>query len=139
MTINYLAESPVTTDNIALWIGIAIAITGSIAGLVKDWKKPSIDKATTEKLKTEVQAANMELNLDRDRLNAWRDRRVLDLERWADQIRPVMWARDQRIDLLTRLVIEDHEALQKTCPPLPPMPEWPPFPEPRPLPGERQD
>lgn len=125
-----------TPDNIALWIGIAIAITGSVAALVKDWRKPSIDKATTDRLKTEVQAANMELNLDRDRLNAHRDRRVLDLERWADQIRPVMWARDQRIEMLTRMVIEDHAALEKTCPPLPPMPEWPPFPEPRPLPGD---
>lgn len=111
-----------------------VAIVGAVTAFVQNRRKPQLDSAQADAVAAQVKKTNAEINRDRDELNLHRDRRVLDLEKWADKMRPAMWARDTRIDLLTRLVIEDHEALDKPVPEMEPLPMWPEFPEPRPLP-----
>jgi hypothetical protein len=108
--------------------GALVAIIGAAAAFWSNRKKPVLDAVSAEQISVQVKKDNNSLNLARDR-------RVLDLERWADAMRPAMRSRDDRLDVLSRLIAEDHVALGRPVPELPPLPPWPEFPEPRPLPA----
>lgn len=70
-----------------------VAIVGAAAAIIRDRRKPQLDQVNSDLVRTEVRKMNDEINAERDRKNARRDLRLLQLDTWAfDKIVP--WGRD---------------------------------------------
>jgi hypothetical protein len=93
--------------------------------------KPGLDLAQTSQAVAGSDQVRVEIERQSRALNASRDLWNIQLENWADKMRPAMRTRDDRIEILTDLVREDHAALSKPMPELPALEPWPEFPKPQ--------
>lgn len=114
-------------DNLVLWITAVGGAAVAIAALVRDWRKPSIDKVTGAKLRTEV---NKAVDEREERLGL----RAARIEDWAfEEVRP--WGRSVvvRDEFVMDLLVKAYEKLGMTMPPIPPLLPMPELPPPLPL------
>lgn len=119
-----------TLTELGLVITPVLAIAGAAWAIIRDRRKPSIDGGTAKQIGLQVE------RITRD-LNAARDLRVLDLEKWADKMRPVIWKIKDRDDVMCSIIKALAWDLERKIPNIPDFPDIPEFPEPRPLPGEK--
>jgi histidinol dehydrogenase len=118
-----------------LLAGAAIlSALGAMGAVFYKRRQPELDEATaahqlvsSDAVKTEIERASRELN-------AARDMRVLDLEKWADKMRPVLWKIKDRDDVMCEMVRTAYARLGLSPPHIPDFPEVPEFPPPRPMP-----
>lgn len=114
-----------TLTEVALILTAGGSLALTVWTIVKERRKPQLDEAQTRAVQVEVARSSAELN-------ASRDLRVLDLEQWADKMKP--WTREVRdkFEMVCELLKEERWAVGKSMPEihLPPPPEPPP---PRPL------
>lgn len=118
------------------WIPIAascIAIVGAAAAILRDRKKPDLDEAQAKSALVNSDSVKQQIRKMSDESNARRDLRVLDLEEWADKMRPWTYQVRDRYERLQELVKDMLWAEGKKMPEDMGLPEPPPFPPPRPL------
>lgn len=110
-----------------------LAVATAIGAIVRDRRKPLLDAAQAASALVNSDAVKTEIERTSKALNANRDLRVLDLEKWADKMRPCIWAIKERDDVICNALRQAYTRLELPMPSLPPFPEIPEFPEPRPL------
>lgn len=108
-----------------------LAVATAIAAIVKDRRKPELDAAQAASALVNSDAVKAEIQRTSNALNAARDLRVLDLEKWADKMRPWVWEVRTTFDTMCALMREDRAALGLDMPDLH-LSEPPEFPPPRP-------
>jgi hypothetical protein len=96
-------------------------------------RQPELDQATAAHQLISSDAVKAEIERSSRELNAARDLRVLDLEKWADKMRPVIWKIKARDDVMGELIKGAYAQLTLPAPMIPEFPEIPEFPAPRPL------
>lgn len=116
---------------IALGITAIGGLLVGIAALIYQRKQPELNQAqaaseliNSESVKTEIARSN-------NALNAARDLRILDLEKWADNMRPTIWKIKVRDDAMCTLIKGAYTKLELPVPDIPEFPEIPEFPPPR--------
>ena len=121
-------------DNVVLTVTTTLAIVTAIAAVVKDRRKPVLDEAQAQQAIVNSDAVKAEIRRMSEMSNLQRDLRILDLERWGDEMRP--WASSvvHEFEKLCELMREDREALGLEMPEIH-IQRPPPFPPPRPVPG----
>ncbi len=104
---------------------------GAIGTLFYKRRQPELDQATAVHQLVTSDAVKTEIERSSRALNAARDLRVLDLEKWADQMRPVIWKIKGRDDVMCDLIKGAYVKLALPAPTIPEFPEIPEFPAPR--------
>lgn len=113
-------------DNVALWSGIILALIAALTALYRDWRKPSVDKITGAKLRTEV---NKAVDEREERLG----QRATRIEDWAfEEVRPWGHSVVVRDEFVMGLLIKAYEELKLPMPPIPPLLPMPKLPPPLP-------
>lgn len=118
----------------AEWIPAVVSVLSVISALVAVFykrKQPELDHATAAHQLVSSDAVKAEIERSSRALNASRDLRVLDLERWADEMRPVIWKIKDRDDIMCEMITQAYVRLGMEAPAIPPFPEVPEFPPPR--------
>lgn len=110
-----------------------ISVIGGIVAIYYKRRQPELDTATAAHQLISSDAVRIEIERSSRVLNDARDRRVLDLEEWADKMRPVLWQVKGRDDVMCDLIKRAYQQLNMDVPYIPPFPEIPEFPAPRPL------
>jgi len=109
-----------TLSDVALYVVPTLAVLLSGATLAvsiwRDRNKPPLDEATVKDLN--------------NRLNARRDKRVLDLENWADKLRPYLRGVKVRDDMMCDLIREAYTKLGLPMPEIAPLADPPEMPQP---------
>jgi len=106
------------------------ALITAIAALVYNRRKPELDAAQAANALVNSDAVKTEIERSSKALNANRDLRVLDLEKWADKMRPWVWDVRTTFDAMCALMREDRAALGLDMPDLK-LSDPPEFPPPR--------
>jgi hypothetical protein len=116
----------------ALLGGAAIlSALAAIGSLFYKRRQPELDEATIEHTLVNSDAVKTEIERESRKLNADRDLRVIDLEVWADKMRPALYAVKRRDDVLCDLIRTAYDKLALPVPVIPAFPEIPEFPPPR--------
>lgn len=118
------------------WVSIsaaAIAIAGAFAGIVRDRRKPALDEAQATSALVNSDSVKAQIKRMSDESNIRRDLRILDLEQWADLMRPWASRAKERDDICFDLIREDRKRLGLDMPYIPELPPVPTFPPPRAL------
>lgn len=110
-------------DNVVLWCTAVGGLLAALAAIFKDWRKPTIDKYTAAKMRTEVNKAVDE----REGKLVERATRMEDYV--FEEVRP--WGRSLvvRDEFMMTLLVAAYKTLNMDMPPIPPllpMPELPP-------------
>lgn len=113
-----------------------VAILVSIAGVIRERRKPALDAAQANSALVNSDAVKQQIKKMSDESNVRRDLRILDLEEWADAMRP--WSSEVQayyamlVDIVKAEMWEaGHRELPGGLPTTLPAP--PEFPKPRPL------
>lgn len=111
------------TDNLVLWCTAVGGLLAALAAIFKDWRKPSVDRVTGAKLRTEVNKAVDEREV---RLG----QRAARMEDYVfEEVRPWGRALIIRDEFVLALLVKAYEKLEMPMPEIPPllpMPEMPP-------------
>lgn len=118
-------------DSIVLWITTTIAVVTAGTAIWQNWRKPKLDAAQAAKLVIDADVVKTEIERAAKALNASRDLRVLDLEKWADKMRPTLWDIKVRDEILIDLIRAAYVKLGMPVPDIPAFPLIPDFPPPR--------
>lgn len=113
-------------NEIALALSPLAALIVAVWAVIRERRKPQLDEAQIDQVKNEIKRTNEEFNLRRDR-------RILDLENWGDNMRPWASAMMRRDDVMCNLIKEDRTRLGLPMPDIEPLPPMPEFPKPQPL------
>lgn len=116
------------------WISIATAATAvliAIAAVVRDRKTPVLTQAQADGVRIDAEAVKAEVKRANTALNVGRDLRILDLEKWADRMRPTIYRIKERDDVMCTLIKSAYAHMEMPIPDIPPFPEVPEFPPPR--------
>ena len=116
------------------WIPAGVAVFSAAAALLAVFykrKQPMLDEATAAHQLVSSDAVKTEIERSSRELNAARDLRVLDLEKWADRMRPVIWKIKARDDVMCDLIKGAYSKLTLPVPVIPDFPVIPEFPAPR--------
>jgi hypothetical protein len=108
-----------------------LSAVGAIGSVFYKRRQPELDEATAAHQLVSSDAVKTEIERSSRELNAARDLRVLDLEKWADKMRPWVWEVRTTFDRMCVLMREDRVALGLEMPDLK-LSEPPEFPPPRP-------
>ena len=120
------------TEYVPIAVSI-VSVLAVIAGIVRDRRKPDLDQAQATSALVNSDSVKQQIKRMSDESNARRDLRILDLEEWADVIRPWASRVKERDDIIFETIREDRRRLGLEMPYIPPLPPVPPFPRPRPL------
>lgn len=107
-----------------------ISAIGAVGAVFYKRRQPELDQATAAHQLVSSDAVKTEIEKSSRELNAARDLRVLDLEKWADRMRPWVWEVRTTFDRMCGLMREDRAALGLDMPALT-LSEPPEFPPPR--------
>lgn len=108
-----------------------LAVVTTVGAVVRDRRRPALDQAQAASTLINSDAVKNEITRTSNALNANRDLRVLDLEVWADKMRPWTYAVREKYEIMYEMVRETRWAESKTMPDDMHLPEPPPFPPPR--------
>lgn len=105
---------------------------GAVGAVFYKRRQPELDNATAAHQLVSSNAVKTEIERASRQLNAQRDLRVLDLETWADLMRP--WTREVRdkFDRLFEMLRDERWSAGKDMPEIH-LPDPPEFPPPRPV------
>lgn len=117
-------------NEIVLAITAIGALITAVAALVYNRRKPDLDAAQAASALVNSDAVKTEIQRTSNALNAARDLRVLDLEKWADKMRPWVWEVRTTFDAMCALMREDRSVLGLEMPDLK-LSDPPDFPPPR--------
>jgi adenylate kinase len=118
------------------WFSVStavLAVAVAVAGIVRDRRKPELDAAQAESAIVNSSSVKQQIKRMSDESNMRRDLRILDLENWADLMRPWASRAKERDDLIFDTIREDRRRLGLEMPHFPALPPVPAFPPPRPL------
>lgn len=121
-------------SEILLATAATLSAAGAIGATFYKRRQPILDEATAAHQLINSEAVKTEIERSSKELNAARDLRVLDLEKWADKMRPWIWEVRAKFDTICNLMREDRKALGLDMPILE-LSDPPEFPAPRPLAG----
>lgn len=110
-----------------------LSAVGALGAVFYKRRQPELDQATAAHQLVSSDAVKTEIERSSRALNAARDLRVLDLENWADEMRPWVYGVRTRDDMMCDLIKKAYEKLQMPIPDIPELPDTPKFPEPRPV------
>lgn len=79
------------TEYIPIAVSI-VSVLAVVAGIIRDRRKPDLDQAQATSALVNSDSVKQQIKRMSDESNARRDLRILDLEEWADAMRP--WASD---------------------------------------------
>lgn len=111
----------------------AIAVLTALAAVIRDRKTPVLQQAQADGAVIDSQMVKAEVKRANNALNVERDLRVLDLEKWADRMRPTIYKIKERDDVMCTLIKDAYVRLNLPVPVIPEFPEVPEFPPPRAL------
>ena len=119
------------TEYVPIAVSI-VSVLAVIAGIVRDRRKPDLDQAQATSALVNSDSVKQQIKRMSDESNARRDLRILDLEEWADLMRP--WASDAqaKFAMLAEMIRAELWDKGKRMPDIELMPP-PKFPPPRPL------
>lgn len=110
-----------------------LAIAVAVAAIIRNRRQPQLNAAQTVSALVSSDAVKAEIERTTKALNANRDLRVLDLEIWADHMRPCIRSIQARDDVMCDALRVAYTRLELPMPDLPAFPEIPEFPPPRPI------
>lgn len=113
-------------NEIALVLSPLAAVIIAVWAIVRERKKPQLDEAQIDQVKAELRKDDVMFNLHRDR-------RILALERWGDNMRGWVSGLRRRDEQMINLIREERERCGLDMPPVEPFPEPPEFPTPEPI------
>lgn len=116
---------------VTLGITAAGALLTAIAALVYNRKQPVLTAAQAASELVNSDAVKLEIARSSKALNAERDLRILDVERWGDRMRPVIVKIRERDDVMCSLIKAAYVEMKLPIPDIPEFPELPEFPAPR--------
>lgn len=114
-------------------LAATVAVLVAIAGVIANRRKPALDEAQATSALVNSDSVKVQIKRMSDESNIRRDLRILDLEQWADLMRPWASRAKERDDMVFELIREDRKRMGLDMPFIPALPPVPAFPPPRPL------
>lgn len=120
-----------TITEVLLAIPAIGGLATGAAALIYNRKTPVLTQAQADSELVDIEAVRLEIARSSQALQAERDLRNLDIERWGDRIRPVLMRFRERDDIMARILVEWSALLGLPIPEIPSLPDVPEFPPPR--------